>query len=139
MNIALLVANFYPEMAATMVDAAQQRVKKNGATVIHIIEVPGCYDMPVLMKALAQREDVDAIVALGTVIEGETGHDLIVAENVARKAADISVEFMKPITMGVSGPRMTREQAEARKIVFPERAVDAALALHKHLEALRDT
>ena len=66
-------------------------------------------------------EDRTRIVPIGSlrageraVIEGETEHDDIVIQHASRKIADLSVEFGKPVGLGITGPGMSRLQAEAR-------------------------
>ncbi len=70
--------------------------------------------MPLAIKKLVDNKDIDGVVTLGCVIEGETGHDDIVMQQASRKITDLSVESGKPVTLGISGPGMTRLQAEAR-------------------------
>lgn len=72
------------------------------------------------------------VVTIGAVIEGETEHDDIVIQNAARKIADLSIEYSKPVGLGISGPGMTRLQAEAR-IERAKAAVEAVVKLHRRL------
>ena len=46
--------------------------------------------MPLMVEQLLKTEEVDAIVTLGAVIKGETGHDVVIANNTARLLADLS-------------------------------------------------
>jgi 6,7-dimethyl-8-ribityllumazine synthase len=89
--------------------------------------------MGLAIKKLLQRKDVDGVIALGAVIEGETEHDDIVIQNAARKIADLSVEHDKPVGLGISGPGMTRLQAEDR-IERAKAAVEAVVKLHRRLK-----
>ena len=57
--------------------------------------------MPLAIKKLCQRDDIDAVVTIGSVIEGETDHDQVVMQHAARKIMDLSLEFNKPITLGI--------------------------------------
>ena len=67
-------------------------------------------------------------VALGAVIEGETDHDEIVIQHAARKIIDISLENDKPVGLGITGPGMSRNQAQAR-IENAKSAVEACVKL----------
>jgi len=95
--------------------------------------VPGVFDMPLAVKKLVQSKDIDGVVTLGCVIEGETDHDQIVIQNAARKMADLSVEFGKPVALGVSGPGMTRLQA-ADRVENAKQAVESCVKMLKRLE-----
>jgi len=100
-----------------------------GCEVVEIAHVPGAYDMPYLIKKLIKKEDIDALVTLGTIIKGETDHDQLIASQVARKITDLSLEYDKPIGLGISGPGMTMMQSKARIEKFATSAVEAAVKL----------
>ena len=88
--------------------------------------------MPLAIKKLCQRDDIDAVITVGIVIEGATEHDEIVVQHAARKITDLSLEFDKPVTLGIAGPGMTRMEAHQR-IDYAKRAVEAAVKLVRRL------
>ncbi|HJK53737.1 MAG TPA: 6,7-dimethyl-8-ribityllumazine synthase, partial [Methanocorpusculum sp.] len=94
--------------------------------------VPGAYDMPLAIRKLLQKSDIDAVVTIGCVIEGATDHDQIVVQHAARKIIDLSLEFDKPVALGISGPGMTRLEAEDR-IEYGKRAVESAVKMVRRL------
>jgi 6,7-dimethyl-8-ribityllumazine synthase len=108
-----------------------------GAKVKVVVKVPGSYDMAIAVKELLKREDIDAVVTLGAVIKGETKHDEIVATQTARKLLDLSVEFGKPVTLGIIGHGVTHEQAVERIEEYSTRAVESAIKLVKRLRELK--
>ncbi|MCI4335555.1 MAG: 6,7-dimethyl-8-ribityllumazine synthase, partial [Thermoplasmata archaeon] len=87
-------------------------------------------------KLLLARSDVDAVVTLGAVIEGETDHDQVVMQQAARKITDLSVESEKPVGLGISGPGETRLQAQDR-IENAAQAVRAVVKMAQRIESLR--
>lgn len=89
--------------------------------------VPGSFELPFAAKKLVEREDVDAVVALGAVIEGDTGHHETVMQQASRKIMDLSLESGKPVSLGISGPGETRMEAEERIDEYARRAVEAAV------------
>jgi 6,7-dimethyl-8-ribityllumazine synthase len=139
-KIAIVYADFNEEITSVMFKAALQRAKEKQLEVIKSVKVPGSYDIPYAVKKILienfisgedkiTRKKIDGIAVLGAVIQGDTEHDIIVAENCARKCADLSVEFNIPIALGVIGPRVTWENADKRKEEYAIRAVDAVKAL----------
>ena len=90
--------------------------------------------MPLAIKRMCLDKGIDAVVTLGCVVEGETEHDDIVITNAARKIADLSVEYNKPVALGITGPGMTRLQAEDRI----EKGRDAVETVVKMLKRLED-
>jgi 6,7-dimethyl-8-ribityllumazine synthase len=90
-----------------------------------------------MVEELLKRKDIDAAITIGAIIKGETRHDNIVAENAARLIADLSLKYGKPVSLGISGPDMTIEQAKDRIEVVPRRAVNAAVCMTKRIRKLR--
>lgn len=134
-NLGLVVSEFNYDITMMMLERAKEHAEFLGADVKYILKAPGTFDIPLLVKKLLEKDDVDAVVTLGAVIEGETEHDEIVMQNAARKIEDLSVEYGKPVTLGISGPGESRLQAEAR-IEKAKDAVEAAVKLVKRLRSI---
>ncbi len=139
MRLAIVVSEFNGEVTSRMLENAKKHAAKLGADISCIFYVPGVYDMPLVVERLLKRRTVDAVVTIGAVIKGDTRHDDIVAENAARLIADISLKHGKPVTLGITGPGMTDEQAEARIEEVPMRAVNAAANMILRLGKLEKT
>ena len=103
------------------------------AEIVAEILVPGVLELPLAAKKLVERADIDAVVALGAVIEGETEHDEVIMQHAARKLVDLAVQYGKPVALGVSGPGMTRVQALDRVNEYARRAVESAVKTAKRL------
>lgn len=63
--------------------------------------VPGAYELPVVCLQMALSNKLDAIVAMGVVIRGETTHYELVSENAARSLSEVSTRTGVPIIMGL--------------------------------------
>ncbi len=134
-RVAIVASEYNFDVTLLMLERAKEEIDFLGATPGPIVKTPGVYDMPLAVKALFGRKDVDAVVALGAVIEGETQHDEVVMNQAARKLIDLSVEFAKPLGLGISGPGETRLQAQDR-IENAANAVRAAVKMVRRLRAL---
>ncbi|KYK20250.1 6,7-dimethyl-8-ribityllumazine synthase [Thermoplasmatales archaeon SG8-52-2] len=132
-RIGAVVSEFNYDITMVMLERAKEHAYFLGAEITQTVKVPGVFDMGLAIKKLLQRKDIDAVVALGAVIEGETEHDDIVIQHASRKIADLSIEYDKPVGLGITGPGMTRLQAEER-IERAKNAVEAAVKLHKRLK-----
>jgi 6,7-dimethyl-8-ribityllumazine synthase len=88
--------------------------------------------MPLAIKKLLKNDQIDAVVTLGAVIEGSTSHDEIVVQHASRKIADLALEYDKPVSLGISGPGMTRLEAHQR-VDYAKRAVEAAVKMYERL------
>ena len=133
MRIGFVVSEFNYDITGTMEERAKAHAEFLGATVGPTIMVPGVFDMPLAIKNLLAKGDIDGVVCIGAVIEGETEHDEVVISHAARKMADLALEFDKPVGLGVTGPGMSRLQAEAR-IERAKSAVEAVVKLKRGME-----
>ena len=132
-KLGLVVSDYNADITHLMGKIAEEHAEFLGAKVAKTIRVPGAFDMPLAVSNLVKRKDIDGVVALGAVIEGDTKHDEIVANNAARKLADLSVQSGKPVALGVSGPGMTRADGVKRIESYAKRSVESALKMIRRL------
>ena len=126
-KLGLIVSRFNHEITAEMGKIAQKRAKELGAKVVKVVEVPGSYEVPLAVKSLLEEKNIDGVVTIGTIIKGGTDHDLVVAHAVAKKLLDLSIEYNKPVSLGISGPNITWQQSKKRIKEYAIRAVDSAI------------
>ena len=136
MKIGIVVSEFNFDITQMMLEQARTHARFLGLEISKEVFVPGVFDMPLAIKELVKRKDVDGVVTLGAVIEGETGHDQIVIQQASRKITDLAVEFDKPVSLGISGPGMTRLQAQDR-IEKAKSAVEAVFKMYKAQQGAR--
>lgn len=118
-----------------MTELAESKAEEMGAETVKV-EVSGAYDTPLAADRLARREDIDAVTVIGAVVSGDTDHDQVIAHSVAKKLSGISLERDKPVTLGVTGPGMSGDEAEARE-EYGAKAVKAAFKSIENLSDLR--
>jgi 6,7-dimethyl-8-ribityllumazine synthase len=136
-RIAIVVSEFNSDITLEMLDNAKRQAERMHAYIRYVCYVPGSFDMPLIVEELLKKKDVDAAVTLGAIIKGETRHDEIIADNAARLIADLSIKHGKPVSLGISGPDMTLEQAKDRIEVVAKRAVNAAVNMAIRIKKLR--
>ena len=135
-TLGIVAAEFNYDITFAMVELAKEHARFLEADVAAVVRVPGVFDMPLVVKKLLQREDIDGLVVLGAVIEGSTEHDEIVAQHAARKIADLALDYEKPIGLGITGPGMSRMEAHQR-VSYAKRAVEAAVKMIKTLREIQ--
>lgn len=128
-RLGMVVSTFNYEITGEMSKRAQQRVKEIGAKIVKIIEVPGSFEIPLAVKELLEDKNIDGVLTIGTIIKGGTDHDMVVAHSVARKLLDLSVEYNKPVSLGISGPNITWQQSEKRIDEYAIRSVDSVVKM----------
>ena len=135
MNLAIVAAEFNRDITDRMVERALARAKERGIRVTAVVRVPGTFEIPLAVQTLLGRADIDAAVAIGAVIKGETLHDEALMAAVPKALLEVGLRAAKPVALGITGPGMTDEQALARVEKGAE-AVDAAMAMHELLRGL---
>ncbi len=133
MSIGIVVSEFNYDITMMMLERAKAHAEFLDVEVKEVVKVPGVFDMPLAIQKLLQRKDIDGVVTLGAVIEGETEHDDVVISHASRKIADLALQFDKPVSLGITGPGMSRLQAEER-IERARAAVESVVKMHKRLK-----
>ncbi len=135
MKIGIVVSEYNYDITMSMLKRAEEHARFLEVTVEKVLQVPGTFDIPLGVKRLLEMNNVEGVVTLGAVIKGETDHDQIIMQNAARKIEDLSVEYSKPVALGISGPNQTRLQAQAR-IEMAKDAVDSVVKMLKKLKEI---
>ncbi len=133
MKIGIVCSEYNFDITQMMLERAKEHARFLDVEVSKTVMVPGVFDIPLAVKSLLKNKGIDGVVTIGAVIEGETEHDQIVIGQAARKITDLAVEYEKPVGLGISGPGMSRLQAEDRI----ERAKDAVESVVKQWKALK--
>ena len=132
-----MVSEFNEEVTSRMLSVAEEKAKMLKLKIIYICKVPGAYDMPIIVDALLQKNDVDGVVTLGAIIKGQTKHDEIIAHSTAHALTILSTKYQKPVSLGITGPGMQERHAYARIRPVAERAVEAILKISNELQRIQ--
>jgi len=116
---------------------ALEKAKELKLSVKYECNVPGVFDMPLVIDTLLQKKDIDAVVTLGAIIKGQTKHDELIANIVAARISKLSIKYQKPVSLGISGPGMSERQAFGRIRPVSERAVDAIFKTAEELKRIK--
>jgi 6,7-dimethyl-8-ribityllumazine synthase len=129
-QLGLVVAQFSKEgkIPQRMARRAREAAADCDATIVDSIEVPGSYDTPLAADRLARRDDVDAVAVVGAIVTGDTDHDQVIANAAAEGLTQVSLDRDTPVTLGITGPGMSQDEAQAR-IDSGAQAVESAIEL----------
>jgi len=97
-KLLLVTSNYYENVSNNLTEGAIEVIKENDLK-FEIIQAPGCFEIPFLIKK--NIDLFDGFVALGCIIRGETYHFDLIANECARKIMDISISHLKPIGFGI--------------------------------------
>lgn len=111
-KIAIVVSEWNDDITDALYQGAMETLRAHGVRKENILTryVPGSFELSLGAQGLAQREDIDAVVALGCVIQGDTKHFDFICQAVAHGITDVSLKYNKPVVFGVLTPN-TKQQA----------------------------
>ena len=103
LKIGLVVSRFNSFLVEQLVKGALDAFVRLGGSEkdVTVVRVPGAYELPLAAAALAKKSEVDAVVALGAVVQGATMHAALINETTARAFSQISLETGVPVLDGV--------------------------------------
>ena len=115
LNVAVIVARFNETITRQLLAGAVDTLTRHGVedADIQVVWVPGAFELPLVAKAMALTGIYDAIICLGAVIRGETGHYEAVAGRAATGIGAVSTDTGVPTIFGVLTTE-DMEQAQAR-------------------------
>jgi len=128
-SFAIVASQYNPEFVKGLVDSTcRELMLLSPQANIEIYEVPGAFEIPVVLQEVARRGGVDAIIALGVIIEGETAHADLIGRAVTTSLQDIALRFRLPVIHEVL---LVSDEAQARARTLgaePNRGTEAARA-----------
>ncbi|HEY0030341.1 MAG TPA: 6,7-dimethyl-8-ribityllumazine synthase [Bacteroidia bacterium] len=115
MRIGIVVAEWNAAITGALFDGAVRTLVDNGVKKddILITTVPGTFELTLGSQFLCEDKSIDAVIALGCVIQGETRHFDFICDAVAHGITNVSLKYNKPVIFGVLTPN-TLQQAQDR-------------------------
>jgi len=103
MRFGVVMAEWNIEVTAALKKGVVETLKKHGAKENNIVVkyVPGTFELPLGGQYFAEMENVDAVILLGCVIQGETRHFDYICEAVSQGTKDLNLKYNKPFIFGV--------------------------------------
>jgi 6,7-dimethyl-8-ribityllumazine synthase len=103
LKIAIVASRYNDNIVTGLIDGARSAWRKRGGgdSALRLERVPGAFELPLAARALALSGKLDAIVALGCVIRGETAHFDYIAAECASGLQRVMLDTGKPISFGV--------------------------------------
>ena len=126
----LVASRFNEFISSRLVAGATDALVRHGCRQDDIIEVwvPGAWELPLATKKLAEGGRVDAVVALGCVIRGQTAHFDYLAAAVSKGLSEVSLESGIPVSFGVLTVDTLEQAIERAGSKMGNKGADAAMA-----------
>ena len=124
LHIGIVQARFNEGITNALAEACRNALQDLGVAPEHIthVFVPGALEVPLALQALAERDEFDALIALGCIIRGETYHFELVANESGAGVTRVALDYQLPIANAIITTE-NLEQAVARQT---EKGRDAA-------------
>ena len=102
-RIGIVVARWNPDITSALYPGALETLKHHGVQEEDIVlyKVPGSFELPLGAQWLMEREEFDAVLCLGCVIQGETRHFDFICDAVSKGIMDLNLKYSKPVLFGV--------------------------------------
>jgi 6,7-dimethyl-8-ribityllumazine synthase len=139
-RIGIIVSEWNPEITGALCDGAVKTLIEQGFKKSSIIvhKVPGSFELPLGAQYLIENTEVDAVICLGCVIQGETRHFEFICQTVSQQIGRLNIDYNLPVIFGLLTTD-NFEQAKARSGgKHGNKGVEAAIAAIKMLQ-LRDS
>jgi 6,7-dimethyl-8-ribityllumazine synthase len=102
-RFSIVVARFNDLFSERLLKGAIDAILMHGGSenLISIIHVPGSFEIPIVVKNIADSGQSDAIICLGCLIKGETSHYDLISSSVTSAIAKIGIDTGVPCTLGI--------------------------------------
>ena len=140
-RVAIVVARFNSFINENLVDGALDVLKRQGLVPddqITLVRVPGAVEIPLAVKKLAKSGKVDAIVALGCVIRGDTYHFELVANENSKGMAQVMLEYEIPVAFGILTTDNVEQAIQRAGTKAGNKGAEAALSALEMINVLKN-
>lgn len=139
LKVAIVMSRFNDFIGKQLVEGAKDGLLRHDVeeSNIDIIYVPGAFEIPFVLKNVASLNKYDAIIAVGAVIRGATPHFDMVANEVTKGIATVSLESNVPIINAVLTTDSIEQAIERAGTKAGNKGFDAALAAIEMVNVLK--
>ena len=99
----IVVSDWNSEITFSLLKGAETTLLKHGVSPENIIikHVPGSFELTLGAQYIAENEDIDAVICLGCVIQGETPHFNYICQGVTLGITQLNIDYNLPFIFGV--------------------------------------
>ncbi len=128
-RFAIVVARFNEFITKQLLEGALDTLLRHGVkeSDIEVTWVPGSFEIPMAAQKIARGKKVDAIIALGAVIRGETPHFDYVCGESAKGIAQVALQTGVPVAYGIITAENTEQAIERAGLKQGNKGRDAAM------------
>ena len=139
-KIGIVAARFNEFIVSKLVGGAEDALLRHGVLTddIDLAWVPGAFEIPLIAKKMAESGKYDAVICLGAVIRGATGHYEYVCAEVSKGIATVGLETGVPVLFGVLTTDNLEQALERAGTKSGNKGYDAACSAIEMVNLLRN-
>lgn len=139
LRFAIVASRFNDAVVERLIEGATATLRQHGVddARLQLVRVPGAYDLPLVVRKVAESGRADAVIVLGAVIRGETAHFEYVAGACAEGLARVADDTGIPVSFGVLTTESEEQAMERAGGAQGNRGADAAEAAIRLASLLR--
>jgi 6,7-dimethyl-8-ribityllumazine synthase len=128
-SFGIAVSDWNAQITHALFEACRDTLIKHGAQPdnIHVVQVPGSYELPLGARILYNRHAPHAVICLGCVIRGETSHHEYINHAVATGLLQMSLTLGKPFVFGVLTPDTMKQALDRAGGQYGNKGTEAAI------------
>jgi len=134
-KFAVIVSEWNQEVTESLYNGAYETLIANGVRKENIIrkDVPGSFELSLAAQWMAEKTEIDAVVCLGCVIQGETKHFDFICDAVAHGLTQVALKYNKPVIFGVLTPNTQQQALDRAGGIHGNKGDEAAITAVKML------
>jgi 6,7-dimethyl-8-ribityllumazine synthase len=131
----VIVSEWNDEVTESLYNGALETLLKHGASRENIFRknVPGSFELPLAAQWMAQLDEIDAVMCIGCVIQGETRHFDFICQAVAHGITEVGLKYNKPVIFGVLTPNSQQQALDRAGGKHGNKGDEAAITAIKML------
>ena len=133
MRFGIVVSDWNSKITWALLEGAVNRLKQHGTDDENIIvkHVPGSFELTLGAQFLAEYDDLDAVICLGCVIQGETPHFTYICQGVTQGITQLNMEYNIPFIFGVLTTNTDQQAADRAGGIHGNKGDEAAITAIK--------
>ena len=135
-KIGIVVSEWNDKITLNLLKGAKTALLENGVKEENILVrfVPGTFELPLGCQFLCEKTDVDGIVAIGVVIQGETKHFDFVCDGATKGIMDVNLKYNTPVAFCVLTDNNEQQSIDRSGGKHGNKGIECAIACMKMID-----